>query len=53
MTYDDAYKKWREECETIAQECAEEGYPSYGENYDLRAGQAWEYWRNQIDDEEE
>lgn len=29
-------------CEGIAEQCEEEGYPSHGSNYELRASQEWE-----------
>lgn len=36
------------ECERIAQECEEEGYPSHGENWELRCGEARKYYDEQI-----
>lgn len=38
-TYEEALKEYNEECELIAQECEEEGYPSHGSNYELRCSQ--------------
>lgn len=35
-------KEFDEECEEIALECEEEGYPSHGSNYDLRVEQLME-----------
>ena len=35
-------------CEKIAAECDEEGYPSRGENYELRCEQARVYYDEQI-----
>ena len=29
-------KEFYDECDRIAEECEEEGYPPHGENYDLR-----------------
>lgn len=33
------YDEYLEECEKIAQDCEEEGYPSHGSNYDLRVAE--------------
>lgn len=33
---EDLYKQYLEECDEIAEQCEEEGYPSHGSNYDLR-----------------
>jgi len=30
------------ECEAIARQCEEEGYPSHGSNYDLRCAYLWD-----------
>ena len=35
---------YREDCDDIAKECAEEGYPSRGSNYDLRCEALKEYY---------
>jgi len=35
-------KEFDEECEEIALECEEEGYPAHGSNYDLRVEQLME-----------
>lgn len=35
-TYEQALAEYAAECEAIAIQCAEEGYPSHGSNYDLR-----------------
>lgn len=40
--------EYEEECERIAEECAEEGYPSHGANYDLRCENARRYYDEQI-----
>ena len=37
-----------EECEEIAEECREEGYPSYGSNYELRCSVARKYYDEQL-----
>lgn len=36
------------ECEEIANQCVEEGYPSHGSNYDLRCESARCYYDDQI-----
>jgi hypothetical protein len=51
MTYDEAMKAYKDECDEIARECKEEGYPSNGSNYELRAQQAYNYYMSLIDDE--
>ena len=33
---EERYNKFLEECDMIAEKCAEEGYPSHGSNYELR-----------------
>ena len=33
------WKEYDAACEEIARECEEEGYPSYGSNYELRVEQ--------------
>ena len=35
---------YKAECREISRQCEEEGYPSYGENYELRADNLWEEW---------
>ena len=35
-TYEEAMAAYNKECEEIALQCEEEGYPSHGSNYDLR-----------------
>lgn len=52
MTYEEARAAWNAECDEIARECSEEGYPSHGSNYDLRADEAWRYWEGLIDEDE-
>jgi hypothetical protein len=52
MSYDEAIKAYKEECDEIAKQCKEEGYPSNGSNYELRAQQAYNYYMSLIDDEE-
>lgn len=38
------------ECEEIANQCEEEGYPSHGSNYELRCESVREEYWAQIDD---
>ena len=52
MTYEEAYKAYKEECKEISAQCVEEGYPSNGSNYELRASQAYNYWMGLVDEEE-
>lgn len=40
--------EYAQECEEIADQCAEEGYPSRGSNYDLRCENARRYYDEQI-----
>lgn len=40
--------KYVQECEEIAEQCEEEGYPSHGSNYDLRCENARRYYDEQI-----
>ena len=35
-TYDEALSQYIAECDIIADQCSEEGYPSHGSNYELR-----------------
>ena len=37
-----------EECEEIAFQCEEEGYPSHGDNYELRCAEARKKYDEQI-----
>lgn len=37
------------ECDKIAYQCSDEGYPSHGANYDLRCENARKYYDEQID----
>ena len=39
---------YREDCDDIAKECAEEGYPSRGSNYDLRREALEEYYYDDL-----
>ena len=32
------------ECDEIAEECAAEGHPSHGSNYDLRCEDLWNFY---------
>lgn len=36
------YAQYNLDCEDIAVQCVEEGYPAYGSNYDLRCASLWE-----------
>lgn len=40
--------EYAQECEEIADQCAEEGYPSHGSNYDLRCENTRRYYDEQI-----
>lgn len=40
--------EYEKECSEIARQCEEEGYPSTGENYELRCASAREYYDDQI-----
>lgn len=40
--------EYEKECSEIAHQCEEEGYPSAGENYELRCASAREYYDEQI-----
>lgn len=42
-------KNYREDLESIAEECVEEGYPSHGANYELRAKDAREFYNEQVE----
>ena len=33
---------YRRDCREISKQCVEEGYPSYGSNYDLRISCLWD-----------
>ena len=35
---------YKDECREISRQCEDEGYPSYGENYELRADSVWDEW---------
>ena len=52
MTYEQAMAAYTAECDEIAQQCQEEGYPSHGSNYSLRAEQAYRYWMGLVDEED-
>ena len=36
MDFEELMKEFEEECDAIARDCEEEGYPSCGSNYELR-----------------
>ena len=40
--------EYAQECEKIADQCAAEGYPPYGSNYELRCENARRYYNEQI-----
>lgn len=46
-------KDYQEECERIAEECETEGYPTYGDNYELRCESIRSYYDEQIADIDE
>ena len=41
--------QYLKECEGIEEECEAEGYPSYGNNYDLRCSDARRYYDELIE----
>lgn len=41
--------QYLKECEEIAEECEAEGYPPYGNNYDLRCSDARRYYDELIE----
>ena len=47
------YKQYLEECEEIAEQCREEGYPSHGSNYELRVAEAYKFYFGDDDKDEE
>lgn len=52
MTYEEAMMHYHAECDEIAAECQEEGYPSNGSNYELRANEAYKFWMCLVDEED-
>jgi hypothetical protein len=52
MTYEEAMMAYNAECDKIAQQCREEGYPSHGSNYELRITEAYRYWIGLVDEED-
>lgn len=44
---DALWREYYEECEDIAVQCAKEGYPSHGTNYELRCAQVYQWYREQ------
>ena len=38
------WEEYKTGCEEIAHECAEEGYPSHGSNYDLRCEREYQWF---------
>lgn len=49
----DVYAEYLAECEAIAEQCEEEGYPSHGNNYELRVAQLQRYYPELFGDDEE
>lgn len=43
------YSEYYRECDEIANDCMEEGYPSRGSNYELRCESAWAYYEEELD----
>ena len=52
MRYEEAMAGYTAECDEIAQQCHDEGYPSHGSNFSLRAEQAYQYWMGLVDEED-
>lgn len=46
-SYEEALKEYNEECARIAEDCAAEGYPDHGSNYELRIEEL-RYWYPEI-----
>lgn len=47
------YREYLEQCEEIAQECADEGYPSRGSNYEIRCKALWDrFYADDLEEEE-
>lgn len=47
------YAEYLAECEAIADQCEAEGYPSRGNNYELRVAQLQRYYPELFGDDEE
>ena len=46
------YNQYLAECEEIAQECEDEGYPSRGSNYEVRCKALWDrFYADDLEDE--
>lgn len=46
------YNQYLAECEEIAQECEDEGYPSRGSNYEIRCKALWDrFYADDLEDE--
>lgn len=52
-TYEQALAEYEEECARIAEDCAAEGYPSHGSNYDLRVANLRECYPEIFGEEDE
>ena len=49
---DKLYAQYLAECEEIAQECEDEGYPSRGSNYEVRCKAIWDrFYADDLEDE--
>ncbi len=49
----EVYAEYLAECEAIAEQCEEEGYPSHGSNYELRVSRLRESYPELFGDDEE
>lgn len=47
MSYEEVMAAIREELDAISEQCEEEGYPSHGSNYELRAAETWKWYEEQ------
>ena len=50
---DTMWAEYDEACEEVARECAEEGYPSHGSNYELRVARLKEVFSELFYEEED
>lgn len=48
---EELWEEFERECEEIADECAAEGFPSYGSNYELRVESLKEAYPELFDNE--
>ncbi len=49
----EVYAEYKADCEAIAEQCEEEGYPSHGSNYELRVARLRESYPELFGDDEE